>query len=733
MVQGTRRVGMEREKKKNKQHRGLLFFMPLLAFLYGLSISFVGGLIIMGGFSVTKELCSFAVEIAAVIFSILLVRKLMPRKFPQMRNYSFERPNWYVTAAIVLLMPLFIAAENAIVYLISFKWAAFEYETITYTAEELTEDLVKSVSAVFLAPIYEEISFRFMPLTVYKKKGARIAVCVIMSALFAWLHGGNWMAVFIDAVVYSALFLTTKNIWVSICAHACNNLYATVLAILSYFGIEGQMARGTTMILIPPTAVMVDSAVMAAAGVAVIIYGRRKYKEEKERNELEEKARVGSLVIGTKIISGTDESRTEKLGPAAGGRCVTARLYYPAKFNGEKAVEFPKMAAGEMYENAELCADGKLPLIVYNPGYGAYVEINNRLCCELVEHGYFVVSVGHAYESDKFVMEDGTVIAKDKSVKKKIFSPMLKGILASAKLQKVTGSPEQMYEQFDAFQRTYSKFMMERIPEWAADTEFIVGLLKKDYSDCVDFESGIGATGHSFGGNTAYYLCMNNDEYVCGVNIDGGIFGDFTGQRMKKPFLQICHHGNESVVSRALFDTDAPVEYEVFENLTHMGFTDLKFFKKSKSAMGTMPADEMYGRLKALHFEFFDKYLRKGTKGVKRKYIVDKSYVDASGGTWFYEFSKGRLEHKEDENPFWKENSVFIEDMTVTDLKIDRLFAKVLEDYDSTGETFVNKEQWADIVALAKEDGSWEEFVGEMAGWVEETFTEYDGFTIVGL
>lgn len=272
-----------KERKRNKNHKGLLFFMPLLAGLYGLAISFVGGLIIMGGFSVTSELISFAFEIAAIVFSIFLVLKIMPRKFPWMRNYSFERPNWYVIAAIVLLMPLFFALENAIVYLLSFKWAAFEYDTITYTAEELTEDLVKSVSAVFLAPIYEEISFRFMPLTVYKKKVARIVVCVIMSALFAWLHAGNWMEVFIDAMVYSALFLLTKNIWVSICAHACNNLYVTVLAILSYLGLEGRMARGTTMVVIPPTAALIGSAVMAAAGVAVIIYGRKKHKEEKER------------------------------------------------------------------------------------------------------------------------------------------------------------------------------------------------------------------------------------------------------------------------------------------------------------------------------------------------------------------------------------------------------------------------------------------------------------------
>lgn len=38
---------------------------------------------------------------------------------------------------------------------------------------------------------------------------------------------------------------------------------------------------------------------------------------------------------------------------------------------------------------------------------------------------------------------------------------------------------------------------------------------------------GTGVTGHSLGGCVAYYLCRHFEEFICGINIDGGLFGDY--------------------------------------------------------------------------------------------------------------------------------------------------------------------------------------------------------------
>jgi len=262
-----------------------------------------------------------------------------------------------------------------------------------------------------------------------------------------------------------------------------------------------------------------------------------------------------------------------------------------------------------MYADAKMLPD-KFPLIVYNHGYGSYVEANNNLCCHLAAQGFFVAAVGHAYEAEKLVLSDGTQIPADKSIRKKMIQPYFKGMLASLKLQGKKGNPKELYEEFDAFQNKYFVFLQGRLAEWASDVQTMVNCLKREYAEYIDFTPGIGLTGHSFGGNLAYYMCMNFDEYVCGANMDGGIFGDYEGMRMKRPFLQICNPGNVSVVSKVLLDTDAPVEYEVMEGVTHLGFTDMAYYRKSKAVMGKMPFEERNRRVLELHLNFFMKYLK---------------------------------------------------------------------------------------------------------------------------
>ena len=184
-------------------------------------------------------------------------------------------------------------------------------------------------------------------------------------------------------------------------------------------------------------------------------------------------------------------------------------------------------------------------------------------------------------------------------------------MIASRSVHRKKGSAEEQYTEFNAFQNKYCSFMQERLMEWTKDVQTVVDLLKREYAENIDFTPGIGLTGHSFGGNLAYYMCMNFEEYVCGANIDGGIFGDYTGMQMKRPFLQICNPGNVSMVSKALLDTDAPVEYEVFDKVTHIGFTDMACYIKSKLMMGAMPYKKMSDRLTELHIKFFKKYLCK--------------------------------------------------------------------------------------------------------------------------
>ena len=344
----------------------------------------------------------------------------------------------------------------------------------------------------------------------------------------------------------------------------------------------------------------------------------------------------GEYAVGTECFTVIDSERKEVLGPGNGNRKIAVRMYYPVSkemIDGmERADIFTerKMQAlmktyhiksvqdevkkADFYDNAPHVEGIKFPLVIYNHGYNAYVEANTFLCCELASNGYVVASVGHAYEAILNEYEDGTYDVYDKKINKMMYDNVVATLFDQMRLLKAKGTKEEVYQKFDAFQRKHTKYIMDRVTEWGRDTMCVIRELKERYADWIDFSKGIGATGHSMGGATAYYLCHHEAEIACGINIDGGVFGDYEGMVMKKPFLQICCAENYNVETRSLFGTDAPAECEVFEDMKHIGFTDAKFFAPSKMLVGKLDANIMFERLTSCHLRFLDKYLKESNR-----------------------------------------------------------------------------------------------------------------------
>ena len=341
---------------------------------------------------------------------------------------------------------------------------------------------------------------------------------------------------------------------------------------------------------------------------------------------------TGEYAVGTETFTIIDDEREEVLGPASGPRKISVRMYYPVCKDAtagyeraemlsvvkrkalEKAyfMKMPKDAdyTAEYYTGAPHVPGAKFPLILFSHGYQSYREGNTYLCCDLASHGYIIASIGHAYEAVANEYDDGTVDYYDKKINKKMYKCMPKAVIWAMKLQKVKGTPEEMYEKFNAFQKDQAGFMLGRLEVWAQDSMRVVRELKNCYAQWIDFTKGIGATGHSMGGATAYYLCQHEPEISCGVNIDGGVFGNYEGMTMTKPFLQIACEANVSVGTRVLLDTKAPARMEVFEDMKHIGFSDSKYMTPGKSTFGKMDCAVMHQRLVACHLEVFDKWLK---------------------------------------------------------------------------------------------------------------------------
>ena len=347
-------------------------------------------------------------------------------------------------------------------------------------------------------------------------------------------------------------------------------------------------------------------------------------------------APTGEYAVGTTTYT-VYHDREEALVPGT-MRSIPARVYYPvskaqteglqkAKYMSKdmalalkKSMHAPinyekSDAAGEnvseCYPDAPRIPDAKFPLIVFNHGLFSYREANSFLCIELASHGYVVISVSHPYDATCSEADDGTKISMSKDAGKKQYEPFLPGVISVMKLMKSKGSNRELAERFDRIQKKYCNYINMRLNEWVKDTLSAVGYAREHYSDLIDFDCGIGAAGHSMGGATAYLLCQNVDEFVCGANLDGALFGDHMGKILRKPFLQIACKPNLHAETRAFIDHADVVYGAVFEKMAHLGFTDMKHMIPIKYLVGAMDADVMHENVCRLHLHLFDSCLKK--------------------------------------------------------------------------------------------------------------------------
>ena len=347
---------------------------------------------------------------------------------------------------------------------------------------------------------------------------------------------------------------------------------------------------------------------------------------------------TGKYAVGTKTftIYNTRKEALDTKGDSI--RHIPARIYYPTSKNttegltkakslsrseamGIKKIfmiplNYDKMeAAGEndseCYVDAPFIEDKKFPLIVFNHGYFSYIEGNSFLLIELASQGYVVLTVGHPYEGTGTDYDDGTYTIADKSLANKMYHPYWRGILAAYKLTKYKGTLQEQAEFFEEFQNKYCKFIGNRVDEWITDTNFAVEHAKKEFAQILDLTNGIGIAGHSQGGAVAYKVCLTDPEYTCGINIDGGLFGDTQGLTMNKPFMQLSCLDNENIVTKGYINHTKPAYKVLFRDMKHMGFADIKYALKPGMTAGKLDADLAHKYTCKSFLEFFDCYLRK--------------------------------------------------------------------------------------------------------------------------
>ena len=287
------------------------------------------------------------------------------------------------------------------------------------------------------------------------------------------------------------------------------------------------------------------------------------------------------------------------------------RKQYMMPLNYEKA-EQDGSNRSECYENAPFIEGGKFPLILFSHGYGSFREAHSYMLCEIASHGYWIVSIGHPYEGMLTELDNGTTYKTPKGITSHCYSPYFKAVSALKKLCKAKGTNEELWLMFDNLQKTYNRFLMERIAAWETDTGIALQYLKENYGELINWENGVGVTGHSAGGATAFALCEDEPgTFTCGTNMDGGLFGDHEGKSINTPFLQMNCETNKTSVTWAFLKNRKPAYHAVIRDMQHLGFSDMKHQIPMKSMVGKLDPDTAHNEVCRIQLEFFDTYLKK--------------------------------------------------------------------------------------------------------------------------
>lgn len=134
---------------------------------------------------------------------------------------------------------------------------------------------MSSVHAVLLAPVLEELCFRQMAISPFRRRGAQAVACVVTAVLFGLLHVRNFPGAFLSAIIYGLVFIWSGSIWCSVALHAGRNPTATLLAVYNWLQLgDIQMAR-IPVIILPDIKVVIASVILAAAGAYWLI--RKRY------------------------------------------------------------------------------------------------------------------------------------------------------------------------------------------------------------------------------------------------------------------------------------------------------------------------------------------------------------------------------------------------------------------------------------------------------------------------
>lgn len=175
-------------------------------------------------FSASLALVYGGIKLYGKNFKDLGVGKIKP-------EYFFRALAYYGLYFVVSLVLQFVATTF-------FNMNSDQEQYVGYTSPNGIELILAFISLVVITPFTEEVMFRGVLFSGFRKQMSFAAAAILSSAIFGLMHG-QWnvgLDVFVMGVVSCYLLETTKSLWPSIFLHAIKNCLAFCLLYL-YNGI----------------------------------------------------------------------------------------------------------------------------------------------------------------------------------------------------------------------------------------------------------------------------------------------------------------------------------------------------------------------------------------------------------------------------------------------------------------------------------------------------------------
>jgi len=269
-------------------------------------------------------------------------------------------------------------------------------------------------------------------------------------------------------------------------------------------------------------------------------------------------------------------------------------------------------------------AEFSYPVVLFSPGGLVTHERNFLHTEELASHGYIVISLSAPYESWAVVYPDGRVVRgthlkvkEDQTEEEK--EREKQGEALAERLQETEDIGERKAIMRELFALDPDGIMDKLLGARVADARFAAdelermnsGVIESPFHGKLDLER-LGIFGMSLGGSVTGQVCLEDDRFSAGVNLDGTQFGTLIDNYLSQPFM-FMNSGTSKDHNDFVYDRMQNITYSVtVEGSSHMDFTDF-FYTSPILKMLSKEAirdDRMRDVVNSYVVAFFDTYLK---------------------------------------------------------------------------------------------------------------------------